>query len=293
MRTLEFTVPDSFDGKKVEEFLRSYCKISYRLLIRLKRTYMGITVNGVHRRSIDILRSGDFVELRLPEDEKPAQAVCLPIEVLFEDEDVIVLNKPPGMPVHPSRGHECDTLANAFAWYMQEKGKVLAFRPVNRLDRDTSGIVVAAKHSYSAARLAGGIDNSYFAVCQGKLQGSGTIDLPIGLKPGHGITRQVRQDGERAVTHYTVLGSAGGHTVLRLKLETGRTHQIRVHMSSQGYPLAGDDMYGGSRLLIGRQALHCECVSFIHPCSGQKIVVKSPLPKDMQELLEKLSFVYK
>lgn len=293
MRTLRFIVPDFYDGKKVEVFLRSFCKISYRLLVKLKRTEMGITVNGVHRRSIDILRAGDVVQLRLPADLRPAQAVDLPLSVLYEDEDLILLDKPAGMPVHPSRGHECDTLANAFAHYMQQRGKALTFRPVNRLDRDTSGIVAVAKNSFSAASLAGSIDKTYFAVCEGELKGSGIIDLPLGLKPGHGIMRQVREDGERAVTRYTVLGSAGGHTLLKLKLETGRTHQIRVHLSSLGHPLAGDDMYGGSLSLIGRQALHCEAVSFVHPFTRERIEAKSELPEDLRGLLEGLSFVYK
>lgn len=293
MRTLRFVVPDAYHGKKVEVFLRSFCKISYRLLVKLKRTPLGITVNGVHRRSIDILCSGDVVELRLPADLRPAKAVDLPLKVLYEDEDVILLDKPPGMPVHPSRGHECDTLANAFAYYMQKRGKALTFRPVNRLDRDTSGIVVAAKNPFSAANLAGNVDKTYFAVCQGELTGSGTIDLPLGLKPGYGIMRQVREDGERAVTHYIALGSAGEHTVLKLKLETGRTHQIRVHLSSIGHPLAGDDMYGGSVDLISRQALHCEAVGFIHPFTKERIEAESELPEDLRGLLEALSFVYK
>lgn len=287
MRVLSYKVPLSYDNTTVQHFLRSCCKISHRLLVRLKHTPNGITANGKHIRSIDKLRAGDIVELNLPEDKNPAKGASLPLSVLYEDKDLIVLDKPPFMPVHPSRGHQSNTLANAFAAYMEAQGKRLTFRPVNRLDRDTSGIVVVAKHPHSANLLnKNAVKKTYFAICEGILEGSATIDYPIGIKPGHGIMRQVQAGGETAVTHYTALYSRAGHTALKLWLETGRTHQIRVHLSSIGHPLAGDDMYGGSRAIINRQALHCEHVSLIHPISQKRIEINSPLPWDIKRAVE-------
>ncbi len=293
MRKLVFIVPGYCDGKNVGYFLRKCCGISYRLLCRLKREPLGITVNEEHARTVDLVRAGDVVELRMPADERPAQAAGMPVDVLYEDEDLILLDKPPAMPVHPSRRHVGDTLANAFASLMEERGLCLAFRPVNRLDKDTSGIVVAAKNPFAAAGLAGKIGKTYLAVCEGELEGRGTIELPIALKPGHGIMREIREDGDMAVTHYAVLGRAMGHSVLKVWIETGRTHQIRVHFSAIGHPLAGDEMYGGSTAMIDRQALHCEYVAFTHPVTKERVEVKSGLPKDIRELFTKLSFVYK
>lgn len=286
MRELTFPVPPNYDNAMVKSFLRGYCGISARLLVRLKRIPNGITADGVQVRSIDHVHAGQTVRLLLPEDEVPAEAQNLPIDIVYEDDDLLILNKPPYMPVHPSPGHAGDTLANAAAHYLQSRGQALAFRPVNRLDRDTSGLLVAAKHAHAAYRLAGKIDKEYIAVCEGVLQGCGTIDLPIRIKPGHSIQREVGPGGLPAVTHWRVLGEGNAHTLLSLHLDTGRTHQIRVHLSHIGHPLAGDDMYGGSRGLIGRQALHCVEIHFMHPVTQKTVEFISPLPEDMKALLQ-------
>lgn len=203
--------------------------------------------------------------------------------IVYEDNDVAVYDKPVDMPVHPSHLHRYDTLGNLFA----AQHKDMTFRPINRLDKDTSGLCAVAKNPFSAAKLSGNIEKTYFAVVCGKLSGGGTIDAPIGRCDGSVITREVRPDGQRAVTNYTVLGGSGKYTLVRIKLETGRTHQIRVHFAHIGYPLAGDDMYGGDISDITHQALHCGELEFTLPVSGEKICLSSPIRDDMKALLEK------
>ena len=162
-----------------------------------------------------------------------------------EDDYLLILNKPPYMPVHPSPGHDDGTLCNFVSFYQRQKGEDWSFRPINRLDKDTSGLVLGGKDAYTAFALKK-VKKTYYAVCQGELFGDGVIDAPIRLKEGHGIQRETGLGGKPAVTHWRALAWGKGHTLLALTLETGRTHQIRVHLSSIGHPLAGDDFYGGS-----------------------------------------------
>lgn len=292
MSRLMYVVPSSYDGEMVKGYLRGACGLSARMLIRLKNTEQGILINGAQARTVDRLRVGDRVELNLPQDQNNAQESPLPLESAWEDEHLVIFQKPAGMPVHPSPGHERDTLANAALHFAQQRGEQWAFRPVYRLDRDTSGLVAVAKNAFCAAVLSqSGIQKEYFAVCQGILTGRGTIDAPIRLKEGHSIQREVGKGGVQAVTHWQAMGSSRGHTLLRIHLETGRTHQIRVHFSSLGMPLAGDDMYGGSRGKITRQALHCGSVDCSHPVTGERIFVTQPFPHDMRELCEQLEII--
>ncbi len=287
--TLQFTVPGECDGIRVKSFLRGRCRVSYRLMVQLKRVPRGITADGEHVRVIDRLRAGQQVVLTLPEDMHPMQpAEDGGVTVAYEDGHVLVLDKPAGMTVHPTRGHLDGTLANFTARYLAQKGESGTFRPINRLDRDTTGLVAAAKNAYAASRLNhvnGLIDKEYLAVAEGMLEEGGVIDKPIRHKEGHGIMREVGEGGERAVTHYEVLARGRTLTLLRIRLETGRTHQIRVHFSDMGYPLAGDTMYGQAHPVIGRQALHCFHLWFTHPVSGERVETWSQLPQDMQELL--------
>lgn len=284
MRQLTFEVSHEFDGIMVKSFLRNHCGLSARLLVKLKRQPNGLTVNGVLIRTIDILHSGDIICITMPDDSKQLEPKTLPIHIAYEDEDVLVVDKPHNMPMYPSPGHDCDSLANAVAAYFLNNKEKLAFRPVYRLDKDTSGLVVIAKNAYSAAKLAITVQKEYAAICEGILSGSGTIDFPIQIKEGYGIQREVGQNGVRAVTHWQVVSSGNQHTLLKLNLETGRTHQIRVHLSHIGHPLAGDDMYGGSQKLLSRQALHCSQVSFIHPVTAKPISLVCGLPCDMEAL---------
>lgn len=286
MRALEFPVPDEYDGIRLKNFLRSCCSVSARLMIRLKREPHGITVNGKHAIVTELLHSGDVVRLLLPEDEKRQDPVPYPLSIVFEDDDLLVVDKPAGMPMYPSPGHDRDSLANAAAALFLERGQKIAFRPVYRLDKDTTGLVVLAKNAYSAARLAGKVQKEYSAVCEGILSGEGVFDGPIGLKAGHGIQREVTPHGGKSVTRWRAVRSGGGHTLLCIRLETGRTHQIRVHFSHAGHPLAGDDMYGGSLGKISRQALHCGAIRLVHPVTGETAALQSAFPPDLKELLE-------
>lgn len=306
---LTFRVVPQYNEKPLKLFLRRHCEISAALMTALKKNERGITVNGAHARVVDIVRTGDTVVLTLPEDHSEIPPADLPCKVLYEDAHVIAYDKPPFMTVHPVRGHQGDTLANAAAAYAMKKGESYSFRAVNRLDRDTSGIVLAAKNSFAASLLPQSVEKTYIGVCEGEITQPGTINKPIRLKPGHTIERETGEGGEPAVTHYEPIKCVGGRTLVKFKLETGRTHQIRVHMASIGHPLEGDDMYSGkcsgdrsytaailspeelkkawedyfsrtqsTKGEFVRQALHCAKITFIHPVTKEKITIISTLP---------------
>ncbi len=289
MRTIEYTVDNSyFDGKKLISFLRGHVKISVGLLRSLKRIDKGILVNGIHARTIDIIYLGDRITLNLPDDSGTSYPSDYPLDILYEDEDILIVNKPAGLPMHESHNHQGDTLANAVAGYYHRKGESRTFRAVGRLDKGTSGIVVCALNSHIAARLSGSIEKEYLAIPTGCYTSAGTIDKPI-YRPDPMKTYRTADDrGDRAVTHYTPLSFSEKHTLVRVRLETGRTHQIRVHFAYLGTPLYGDSMYGEADSRIPRQALHCHSVTLMHPVKNEKITVTAPLPEDMKVLLEEL-----
>ena len=254
---------------------------SRRLVTRLKRTEGGITRDGVLLRTIDSVSAGDIIILSCPDSKLLEPACGLEVPVIFEDSELVVFNKPPAMPVHPSMKHRDDTLGNYFARIYPS----LTFRPVNRLDRDTSGCVLAAKTQYAAARLQGSFGKEYLAVCCGHPD-TLMIDAPIARERESLIKRCVREDGKPALTQLSIIQEHEGFTLCRVLPKTGRTHQIRVHFSYIGCPLAGDELYGGSRAHIARQALHCARLSFISPADGSLHTVEAPLPEDMKELLK-------
>ncbi len=284
MRRVAFSVPEDYDGVKLKGFLRGPCRLSARQMARLKRVPGGLTRNGLPAAASDVLRAGDRVALTFP-DEKIPEPAPLPLAVIYEDGDLLAVDKPAGMPMYPSPGHDRDSLFNAVGSREAQRGEAFAFRPVYRLDKDTTGLVVLAKHAYAASRLAGNVSKLYLAVCEGRLAGGGRIDLPIALKPGHSIQRAAVPGGAPAVTRWRCLRAGKAHSLLVLKLETGRTHQIRVHLSALGHPLAGDDMYGGSLAEISRQALHCCAVRFRQPVTGRLLRLRSAPPADMAALL--------
>lgn len=283
---LSFTVPIEYDNKEAKQFLKKYCNVSTRLLISLKQTDMGITRNNKLLRVIDNVFADDIIKLRLPVDNNEIVPVKMPLDIILEDEHILVINKPYLMPVHPTRNHYTDTLANGVAYYMESKGERCSFRALNRLDRDTTGLVLITKHAYAANALSKNVNKTYYAICEGIIEKSGTVNLPISLKEGHIMERQAGCGGAYAVTHYTPIKTANNHTLVAFKLETGRTHQIRVHMSHIGYPLAGDDMYGGSLKYINRQALHCGDLKFFHPITHKLIELSVPLADDMEKLIK-------
>lgn len=286
MRKLDFYVPSGYDGVKLKGFLRGYCGISARQMGKLKRQTGGITRNGQYATAVDILHTGDKVGILFPDDEKFPVPSPISVMIVYEDEDICIVNKPSAMPMYPSPGHNSDSLSNAVAYHQSKAGSFFTYRPVYRLDKDTTGLVLIAKNTFAASRLAGSVKKTYLAVCEGCLRGSGTIDRRIGLEPGHTIQRAVVPDGEKAITQWRSLFCGKACTLVAVHLKTGRTHQIRVHFSACGHPLAGDDMYGGSLGLIERQALHCSEVRFRHPVTGKSMRFQCGLPDDMIGLLE-------
>ncbi len=280
-KKLEFIVPENLDNISVNTFLRKECNVSARIIAQLKREKDGILRDNKKIKTIDKLNAGDKVVLNLPDEENNISAVKGELNILYEDDFIIAFDKPFGMPVHPTKVHQTDTLANFHSYRLKQLGENYKFRALNRLDKDTSGIVIAAKDKYTASYLFNRIDKTYIAVCEGIIEKPGTIDKPIKIKEGHTIQRICADDGQKSVTHYIPICSNNNHTLLKIKLETGRTHQIRTHFSYIGHSLAGDDMYGGSLKYIKRQALHCEEVSFIHPFTKKKVVIKSEIPEDI------------
>lgn len=282
MRVIDFEIKACDDGKSIRDFLREF-GVSSALLTRLKQTENGITKNGEFARTIDKISAGDRLTISIENKGKmPKKLVDERVSVAYNDEDILVLNKPELMPVHESRNHQGDTLANVSSCYMDED---TAFRAVYRLDRDTSGLVLIAKNELTASKLAGNIKKDYYALVNGELEGSGTIDLPIARLDTSIIKRVVNDCGERAITHWQAISTRNGNTLLKINLETGRTHQIRVHFSYLGYPLVGDTLYGGDSDLISRQALHCKTIYFTHPITNERITVDSEFPQDIRGLI--------
>ncbi len=289
MRELSYVVTPAYDQASVQTFLRRGCGVSARLLAKLKRVERGITADEEPVRSIDRLKTGQTVRLRLPNDKVRVEGVPLALDIVYEDADVLVINKPPYLAVHPSAGHEEPTLAAAVVAHYQAQGTPLAFRPINRLDRNTSGLLLAAKHAQAAHTLSGKDDarphKEYLAVVLGKLDGEGVIEQPIRIKPGFGITREVGEGGKYCLTRWTSLAADDELSLLRVTIETGRTHQIRVHLAWLGHPLAGDTMYGKDTRFMPRHALHCSHMWFIHPVTGDQVELTAPLPGDLSELI--------
>lgn len=282
MRCIEFIIKEKDNNRQVKEFLRDF-GVSSSLLTKLKQTENGITVNGNFARTIDRLSTGDRLVISIQnKGHMPKPLENSNVQMVYDDEDILVLNKPFMMPVHESRNHQGDTLANAAACYMESD---TAFRAVYRLDRDTSGLVLIAKNELAASKLAGRIKKDYYAICKGVLTDNGTIDLPIRRVSDSIIERGVFSDGEKAVTRWQAIKNNGENTLLKINLETGRTHQIRVHFSHIGHPLLGDSLYEGNCEKIKRQALHCKTIYFAHPVTEKPMIIDSDFPDDFKGLI--------
>ncbi len=288
-RTLTFEVTSEYDGEKVVKFLREAAGLSYRLVRSLKQIPGSMLADGVPVRSIDRLKAGMTLTVKMPLDGGASvEPVKADFDVIYEDDDILVLNKPAGLAMHPTHNHQGDTLANAVAYYLTEQGRACVFRAAGRLDKNTSGLVVCSLNKHAAARLSGNFEKEYIAVAEGTFKGHGTIDAPI-IRPDPMKTlRAVGDGGEPAVTHWESLGTKDGLSLLHITLETGRTHQIRVHFASLGAPLAGDEMYGGSTDCITRHALHCAALHLTHPVTGETMHFTAPLPGDMQRLADRI-----
>ncbi len=282
MRIIEFEISPCDSGKSIRDYLREF-GVSSSLLTKLKNSENGIMLNGRFARAIDKISAGDTLTVTIQNSGKmPEPLINNKVEAIYDDEDILILNKPEMMPVHESRNHRGDTLANAAACYMESD---TAFRAVYRLDRDTSGLVLIAKNELSASKLAGKIKKDYYAVCDGILTGKGTIDAPIRRVNDSIIKRGVFDDGEKAVTHWQALENIDNRTLLKINLETGRTHQIRVHFSHIGHPLLGDTLYGGDTDFIKRQALHCKTIYFVHPVTNKEMKINCDFPQDFKGVI--------
>lgn len=288
-RTLTYHITASETGLRVEQYLRRR-GFSRQNLVELKKMPESILVNGTWYYLNQTLSAGDELVIHIREEvsSEKIPPVPLPLDIVYEDEDLLVVNKPAGMPIHPSQGNYYNSLANALAWYYRQQGKPFIFRCTNRLDRDTSGLTVIAKHMLSSNILSRmtrnhEIERDYLAIVRGNVEPAcGSIDAPLSRRPGSVIERVVDfEHGERAVTHYRTLETKNGHSLVALRLETGRTHQIRIHMKYLGYPLIGDYLYNPDMEYMTRQALHSARLRFEHPITGEVMDFSAPLPDDM------------
>ena len=283
-RVLEYEIPSEYDGANITTVLKQHFKISTNLIKDLKKYKEGIQVNGEHKRVVDLVAKGDILKITIRDTvSENIVPTDIPLDIVYEDEDVLVINKPSNMPTHPSMGNYENSLANGVMYYYKSKGEERVFRAVNRLDKDTSGLMAVAKNSYH--RLSLFTDHENLRLC-----GAGTVDAPIRRADGSVINRIVAPDGQRAVTHYRVVKRYGEYTLLEMELETGRTHQIRVHMAYIGHPLVGDWLYGmEDHNIAKRQMLHSCYLCFTHPITGQIMEFKDEMAEDMRAFIEKLS----
>ena len=294
-RYLTLTVTPELAGAEVNTLLRRTLGLSGTVLRRVKWLEDGVTVDGTRVNVRYRVGEGQTLAVRLTDPSLTSGVVPAegPLDIVYEDADLIVLNKAPGVLVHPGHGHFNDTLGNYLMRHYRQTGDESDFHPVHRLDRGTSGLVVVAKHAHAQEKLknqlhTGAFRRVYLAVCGGAPPGpSGTVDVPIGPADGSPAVRQARPDGRPARTHYKVLQTFGPRSLVELELETGRTHQIRVHMAHIGCPLTGDFLYGKPDPLIGRPALHSARLELDHPITGERLAFDLPLPDDMQNLIPK------
>ena len=292
IRKLRYEIEPEFEGYTIEKYLRLK-NYSHGCIVYLKKTEEGIKHNGVWAYTRDKLATGDVLDITFLEEDSSENivAVKMPLNIVYEDEDILVLNKPSDTPIHPSQGNYDNSLANGVKYYYESQGIDFVFRCINRLDRDTTGLVVIAKNMLSGAALNQAmvkreIHRTYLAVVKGELPEEGTIDFPIARKDGSTVERCVDfEAGEHAVTHFEQVEKNEKYSLAKVWLETGRTHQIRVHMNAIGHPLPGDFLYHNDRSEISRQSLHSWKLRFLHPVTGEQLEFEQPLPKDMETLM--------
>lgn len=308
-RPLVAAVSEAEHGMTVRRVLERQLGVSRKLLSQVKQTEHGLTVNEIRAYTTAPVAAGDIIRVRMEreisEDILPQP---IPVQIVFEDEDLLIVNKPAGMIVHPTHGHYTGTLANGIVYHWQEAGEKVRFRPVHRLDEETSGLVAIAKTSYVHQQLseqmqANGILKLYRAYVYGCPEpAEGTVDAPIDRDPDQPHVRIVTPEGYPSITHYETIAHYESSSdkpaaaAVRLKLETGRTHQIRVHMKHIGCPLIGDKMYGTQQGVeekwedaVGRQALHAEILGFTHPITKKWMEWRADLPPELERLERSLS----
>ena len=303
VRKLEYIIDDKWDGKTVKALLQ-HEGYSAAVISGLKKNPKGICIGNKKVTVLKTLHQGDTLVIRVrnrPEDEERDRIVPtdIPVEILYEDEDVVLVNKPADLPTHTAQHNHDRTLGNAMAYHWAQRSERYIYRPISRLDKDTTGALLIAKNAHAAGKLGNAlkkrdIKRRYVALVSGKLEGEGTVNAPIVRAENSVIKRRVgdvTQENEHthAVTHYRVLESGENYSLVLLQLETGRTHQIRVHMAHIGHPLGGDWLYGKENELLSRPALHSYDLLFEHPVTGERLHFVAPVADDMRKYIHTLS----
>lgn len=293
---LKHIVTESEDNTALKSILKRKLHLSTALLKRMKQTD-NVLVNGLYHRFIDRVSKGDIitVQLKFGDEETTLSPQNIPVDIIYEDEAVIALNKPMSMVIHPCAGHPDGTLGNALMGYYYKTHQKIKIRPLGRLDRDTTGLVLFAKNQYVQDFLIRQMneqeyDKKYLGIVHGWLPcPEGEIALSIARKEGSIIERTIHPEGAVSLTKYKVIRKFKDFTLAEFQIMTGRTHQIRVHCKAIGHPLLGDTLYGNiPTARINRQALHSHTVTFTHPVSGARVTLKAPLPQDMRQVLTHL-----
>lgn len=292
---LKFVIKPEEAGQLLRSYLADHLQLSSRFIKKLTREPGYLLINGKHVTVRYIVQSGDLLQIHLPAEKRSdsVQAERLPLAIVYEDDWLLVLNKRAGMPSIPSQIHPSGTVANGLLAYYDEQNLPYTIHIVTRLDKDTSGLMLIAKHQYSHSLLsrmqtAREINRYYEAIVEGNVVADKqTISKPIGRKPSSIIEREVARDGKEAITHFQVIERFEQYTYLSIRLETGRTHQIRVHLSNEGYPLLGDSLYGGNTDQLKRQALHCAKLQFKHPITNELLTFHASIPDEWERLLHR------
>ena len=282
---LSYTVTPVETGMRLGVFLRAR-GVTAGFIKSVKYRGTGFFADGAPVHTDYRVAAGQMVTLALPpERDTSVIPQNIPLCIAYEDDFAVLLNKPAGLAVHPTLNYPDHTLANGWLYHLEQAGQTGVFRPVNRIDKNTSGLVLCAKNSFAAPALAASSEKRYLAVAEGSMPlGPGQVCAPIGRRGDSIIGRCVTPEGKPSLTRYRVLAASAAYSLLLCETVTGRTHQIRVHMSSIGHPLAGDTLYGGSADVIGRQALHCAAIRFSHPVTGAGITVQAHWPADIRGL---------
>lgn len=285
------TVTEEEYGMSINEILRSNFNFSARFKTKIKFQNL-LDLNGVQAKGFMKPEVGDLISIRLPKETSDFPAEDIPIDVLYEDDDLLIINKQPGIIVHPTKGHPYHTIANGLMKYMQDTGQEFKVRFANRIDMDTSGIVICAKNancqdSISNQMKGQDVVKKYVAIVHGRVEDDCVINLPVGRPDEVSIRRCVMEEGKDATTIVKVLEAFDDYSLLELTIMTGRTHQIRVHLSHIGHPIIGDALYEGEAPgLVERQALHAYHIEFIHPMTEERLTIEAPYPDDMLKALE-------
>ncbi|MBQ7104000.1 MAG: RluA family pseudouridine synthase [Anaerotignum sp.] len=292
-RIFHYNITEADAGKTIEAFLLEH-EYTPTCIKFLKKAESLITVNGKWEFVNKCLQEHDILETVFLDDgsSENIPSVEMPLDIVYEDEDVLVLNKAAKLPIHPTKGYEYASLANGVVCYYEKQGIPFVFRSINRIDKNTTGLVIVAKNMLSGSILGESMRNreirrTYLAITEGELPEKGTVDLPIGRREGSAVERCIDPNGAKAVTHYERLHYANGYSLAKISLETGRTHQIRLHMRAIGHPLPADELYNPDFTVIERHALHSWKLEFPHPITKEILSFEQEMPEDMKNIFNR------